>query len=289
MTLSEQGYVSVEGGRVWYERVGTGPGIPLLVLHGGPGSSHVSLRPLMDLADVRSVIFYDQLGCGKSDRPDDPALWSVDRFVRELAAVRQALQLDDVHILGHSWGTMLLFDYLLQRPTGVHGVIFSSPCLSASRWVADANRYREELPADVQSVLVRCEADGTTGDQAYEDAAEAYMNRHVCRVDVSNAERQAAREAFGKDVYHAMWGPSEFYPTGSLKTYERVHDLNEISHAALFTCGEYDEASPASTQYYHEQVPGSRFEVLAGCSHSPLRENPEPYLRLIRAFLRDTE
>src|SRR5688500_13940495 len=102
-----EGYVAVEGGRVWYGVVGAGAGAPLLALHGGPGYPHDYLEPLERLAGERPVIFYDQLGCGRSDRPDEPALWRVERFVDELGRVRAELSLEQVHLLGHSWGSML--------------------------------------------------------------------------------------------------------------------------------------------------------------------------------------
>ena len=102
-----EGFVAVPGGRVWYKVVGSGSGTPLLLLHGGPGATSHYLEPLSALGDERPVIFYDQLGCGRSDRPSDTNLWRVERFVEELKMVRQTLGLRRLHILGHSWGAML--------------------------------------------------------------------------------------------------------------------------------------------------------------------------------------
>lgn len=318
-----EGYVEVEGGRVWYQRFdpsgapqdtngstakssatatnaseatsqnaasngssAASDKAPLLVLHGGPGSAHLGMLPLQALAAERPVIFYDQLGCGHSDRPTDKALWTTERYVRELATLRESLGLSEVHILGHSWGTMLLCDYLLTQPSGVKSAIFSSPCLSAPRWVQDADRYRQDLPPHVQATLKRCEANGTTDSKEYKDASEVYMKRHVCRVDIPKEQKEARKWAFGEEVYQTMWGPSEFHPTGVLKTYDRTHRLHEIDVPSLFCCGEYDEASPESTHYYHTLTTGSQFQVLKGCSHSPLREDLDSYLHLIGQFLR---
>ncbi len=99
----EEGGIEVDGHQVWYRRIGEG-GVPLLLLHGGPGAGHDDLEPLAGLAENRAVIFYDQLGCGRSDQPHDPLLWRIERFVREVDRVRAALGLDRVHILGQSWG-----------------------------------------------------------------------------------------------------------------------------------------------------------------------------------------
>src|SRR6185369_3105488 len=130
-----EGYVQVEGGRVWYRIVGSGTATPLLVLHGGPGMPSFYLKPLAALADERPVVFYDQLGAGHSERPNDAKLWRTERFIDELVRVRQALGLREIHLYGHSWGSMLATDYLLTHPTGIKSVIFAGPALSIPRWL----------------------------------------------------------------------------------------------------------------------------------------------------------
>ncbi len=113
---ADEGFIEVPGGRVWYRAVGDQTdATPLLCLHGGPGFTHYYLEPLETLAEHRRVIFYDQLGCGRSDRPDDVTLWTVDRFVEELAQVHTTLQLERLHLFGSSWGGMLAMQYVLDR------------------------------------------------------------------------------------------------------------------------------------------------------------------------------
>lgn len=148
-----EGYIDVPGGRIWYRMAGIGgKGAPLLVLHGGPGAPHDYLEPLEVLADERPVVFYDQLGCGNSDKPDDPSLWTIARHVAEIECVRKALGLERVHILGQSWGSMLAVDYMLtKKPAGVMGLIFSGPCLSASRFAADQRANLSRMPEETQN------------------------------------------------------------------------------------------------------------------------------------------
>src|SRR5207247_9365395 len=143
---------------------------PLLCLHGGPGFTHNYLEPLEDLADRRRVIFYDQLGCGRSDRPGDTSLWTVSRFVEELVIVRDALGLDRLHLFGSSWGGMLAMQYALTRPPGLASLVLSSSPASIPVWAEEANRLRGELPADVQGALDEYEAAGTLDAPEYAEA-----------------------------------------------------------------------------------------------------------------------
>src|SRR5204863_2516161 len=151
--------------------------------HGGPGAPHDYLENLEALAtDTRRVIFYDQLGCGHSDQPDDTSLWRVERFADELATVRRELGLDRVHILGQSWGGMLAIEYALRQPAGLVSLILSNTTPSIPLWIAEANRLRAELPPEVNTTLLRHEEAGTTDDPEYQEAMKVYYDRHVCRV-----------------------------------------------------------------------------------------------------------
>ena len=139
--------MQVPGGRVWYRIMGTGDRTPLLLLHGGPGGRSCAFAVLSDLAGDRRVIYYDQLGSGRSDRPNDLALWRTERFVEELDAVRKALDLRELHILGHSWGGTLATEYLLTKgQQGVVSVTLSSPLISTPRWLEDTRQLRLTLP-----------------------------------------------------------------------------------------------------------------------------------------------
>jgi proline iminopeptidase len=283
---ARKGFVRVEGGRVWYRIVGTGSGVPLLTLHGGPGAPHDYLEPLEALGDGRPVVFYDQLGCGKSDRPTDKALWRVERFVRELAQVRRALGLNRVHILGQSWGTILAVDYMLTRPAGVESLILADPAISIPRWMRDAARYRRKLPEAMQATLARHEKAGNMACLEYLGATLAFYKRHVCRLDPWPEPLHRTLRSFGTEVYSTMWGPNEFVATGTLKSYDRTSRLREISVPTLFLCGRYDEATPESTAFYARRIRGAATVVFEKSAHMPHLEETAKYLRVVRDFLR---
>jgi len=281
----KEGFLKVEGGNVYYSIYGGGDKTPLLALHGGPGFSHDLLTKMAPLGDERPVIFYDQLGAGKSDRPKDPSLWNIERFVRELGQVREALKLDEFVLHGHSWGTMLGVDYMLTNPKGVEALILSSPCLSAARWKADTNRLLLGLPKEIQTTIAKHEAAGTTDSQEYQDAFMEFVKKHACRIEPLPSE---VTEAFGKanmEVYTTMWGPSEWYPVGNLKDYDRVADLHKIKVPTLFTCGRFDEAVPDTVKHYQEQIPGSQMVVFEKSSHMAMWEEEKEYVAALRKFL----
>lgn len=283
--MLREGYVEVPGGRIWYLTSGRQHGVPLVLLHGGPGFTHFSMLPLAVLGEERPVVFYDQLGSGHSDRPQDPSLWRVDRFVEELAQLREALGLEEVHLLGHSWGGMLLASYLETRPAGVRSVVFSSPCLSAERWSQDQAAYRAQLPGDVREVLDRCEREGTTDSSEYEQAMLVYYRRHYCRLDPWPKELEWDFEHANLEVYHTMWGPAEFYATGSLKTFDATPLLPTLNVPALFTCGRHDEATPQTIAEFASQVPGAQFHVFEHSGHMAYLEETDEYVRVVRKFL----
>ena len=183
MAASSEGTIEVEDGyRVWYRRVGSGERTPLLVLHGGPGAGHDYLETLEALADERPVIFYDQLGCGRSDKPDDPSRWHIGRFVREVDLVRQALGLSRIHLLGQSWGGWLAIEYMLGQPAGIDSLILASTSASIPQFVAECERLKSELPPDVYATLQKYEAAHDYRHPAYEKAAEEFYKRHLCRL-----------------------------------------------------------------------------------------------------------
>jgi len=284
-----EGYVDVTGGRVWYRIEGSGPGAPLLLLHGGPGASSGYFQSLAALGNDRPVIFYDQLGGGRSDRPDDLSLWRTERFVEELGQVREALGLDPVHILGHSWGTMLAVDYMLTEPEGVESLILASPAISTPRWVEDAAKQLAEMPPETQEILARNAAAGTTDSEEYLAATMEFYKLHLLRLDPWPPELEAVMNDLNMDVYGTMWGPSEFHATGTLKDYDRTGRLGEISVPTLFTAGRYDEATPETTAWYQSLVPGAQLEIIEDASHMTMIEQPERYVQVVRDFLRGVE
>jgi L-proline amide hydrolase len=264
-----EGFLPFRGFRTWYRVVGDGeePGrLPLLVLHGGPGSAHDALEGLGALAEEgRRVAFYDQLGSGKSDRPDNPSLWSAETFLDQVRSVREGLGLDEIHLFGSSWGGMLALEYALTQPDGLASLVLNSTPTSAPRWAEETGRLAVGLDK------------------------EEFRRRHICRLDPEPEVLQRARAKFGKQVYETMWGPNEFTVTGTLKDWDVVDRLGEIRLPTLITSGRHDECTPRLVEPLHAGIAGSEWVIFDESAHMPYLEEPERYLQLVGEFLERVE
>jgi proline-specific peptidase len=287
-----EGTIAVPGGGVWYQTVGDrAAGIPLLCLHGGPGMAHDYINPLADLADERMVVFYDQLGCGRSERPDDPSLWTIERSVAEVAAVRDALNLERTHLFGNSWGGWLALQYTLDRQPSLESLIISSSPPSVERAVREMNVLRRQLPKDVQRVLDDAESTGSFDTQEYAAATMVFYKRHLCRLAQwpPNVEYSMG-DGFGSGPYLTMWGPSEFGPvTGILDGWDITDRLGEIHVPTLLTVGRHDEMWPSHMADMQAGIPGSELVVFEKSSHMAFVEEREAYIATVRRFLHRVE
>ncbi len=289
---AREGTIDFRGYRVWYAIVGEEqerPGkLPLLCLHGGPGVGHDYLESLAAMAEGgRRVIFYDQLGCGNSDQPDDPSLWNVQLYVEEIDVVRRALGLDRMHLLGQSWGGMLAMEYALTQPLGMASLTVASSPASMIQWVAEANRLRQGLSPEIQATLLHHETAGTTDAVAYQSAMMDFYRRHVIRTDPmpEAVARTFAKLERNPQVYHSMNGPSEFHVVGHLKTWDIVDRLSEITAPTLVTSGRHDEATPLVAETVHRGIRGSQWVVFEHSSHMAHVEEATRYMAVLEEFL----
>jgi proline-specific peptidase len=286
---AQEGTINVDGYRVWYRCVGRG-GIPLLTLHGGPGAGHDYLQPLAALATNRMVVFYDQLGCGKSEQPDDRSLWRMERFVAEVGTVRHALGLEQIHLLGNSWGGWLAIEYMLTDPPGVVSLILASTSASIAQFVTEAATLKAALPPDIAQILQRYEAAGDLQHPEYEAAVLEFYKRHLCRLDPwPEPMLRSGRNIDGNAVYATMNGPNEFTVTGNLKDWDRTERLGEITVPTLITVGRYDEVTPACAETMHQRIPHAQLCVFERSSHTAHLEETEAYLQVVSEFLRQVE
>ena len=261
-----EGWLDRPAGRTWYRVAGERGRTPLLCLHGGPGSTHNYFAPLERLADERPVVVYDQLGCGRSDRPEEIE-WRLPVFLEELEALREHLRLELVHLLGTSWGGMLALEHALARQESLASLVLSSTLASAEEWAAEARRLRDAIPGTDEEVVAEFEA------------------RHFYRRGEEPSELVRMRAERGQPVYEAMWGPNEWTITGALHGWDVRERLHELTLPTLVVRGGHDLSTPAISQTLCDGIPNAREVVLEHSSHTPVLEETERYLAVVREFL----
>ncbi len=281
-----EGFIEVPGGKVWYQAIGDGE--PLLLLHGGPGAGSTYLEALMSLATAGyRVVRYDQLGCGRSEHPDDPSLWIVERFVEEVDTVRAALGFERMHLLGQSWGAFLALEYALHHQSQLATLVLYSGAASTIQCHDGMQMLLHQLPAETVETMKRSEAAGDYENPEYLAAVQILLERHLCRVQPWPAELARSMAEMGTAVYNTMWGPNEFTLTGNLQSWDRRDRLSEIEIPTLIVCGRYDEVIPECSETMHAGIAGSRLEIFERSSHLCHMEEPERFFPMLTEFLHE--
>lgn len=264
---------------------------PLLIAHGGPGVPHDYLRSLVDIVNYgRTVIFYDQIGCGNSTHlPEaDAALWTPGLFIDELDFLISHLEIgSSYHLLGQSWGGMLAQEHAIRSPRGLRSLVLSNTAASFSDFISSADRLRSELPPEIQATLTRYEATGNYSHPEYLKACQVFYRRHVLRLDQWPEDVAKAFDLLEKDptIYHTMNGPSEFHVIGSAKNWSAKERLGQIEVPTLIVSGRYDEAGPEIQDALQEGIANSRLEIFENSSHMPFWEERELYMAVVENFL----
>ncbi len=269
---------------------------PLIVLHGGPGSTHNSLELLDPLAEIgdRPVVFYDQFGCGLSTISADPNAYTAEKWVEELSALIARLGYREFFLLGHSWGGMLLQLYLQAKgQKGVKGIVLSSTLCSASIWEKETHQLIKQLSPKDQKAIEEAEAAKNYSAKDFKDATEHYMKMTVSDIslDKSVPECLSRKKNIGTVSYLSAWGESEFTPTGSLKSYDTTSFLPEIKCPALVLYGKKDESTKLQNETMFALLGSKDKEIhcFKGSRHMTYWESHDSYLHTVSAFLRREE
>jgi len=278
--------IRVDGHKVVTYSFGSGPET-VLCLNGGPGLPCDYLRDAHSCLIDKGyrVVAFDQLGTGASDRPTDPSLWTITRYVAEVETVRQALGLRRVHLLGHSWGGWLSVEYALTHPEALKTVILEDTAADIPHLIGELERLRAALGPETVAMMQRHEAEGTLDHPVYQAAITILNHRHVCRLDHWPAPVKRSLDDWNMGPYGTIQGPNEFLYTGNLKDWNRLPDMHRITVPVLITCGEHDELTPACSLRMKLALPNARLHVFPNSSHMPFYEEPHAYYPVLLDFL----
>ena len=271
----------------------TGNKKPLVLLHGGPGSTHTYFEVLDALAeeDGRALVMYDQLGCGNSYLDGHPELWTKEFWTDELINVREKLGLTECHLLGQSWGGMLLLTYMTAKhPAGIRSMILSSTLSSSRLWGEEQHRMIRELPEQMQAAIAEADRTGNYAGEAYEAAENEFMLRHCAGVPTENDPECLRRKVKkGRESYVVGWGPNEFTPLGTLKDYDVTEQMRSLSEPALIISGGNDLCTPYIAKTMYDALPHARWELFRTCRHSCFAEDTPRYIALLKEWLNEND
>jgi proline iminopeptidase len=282
------GFVEVLGHKLFYESFGSAEKGTVLTLHGGPGATHDYMLPISALADLGyRVVFYDMLGAGKSDYPEDLSLYTIDRWAEEAEGVRSALSLGRVHLLGHSLGGAIALACAIRDRSNLRSLIISSGFASAPLLISEILELESELPRPARDAIRQAERSRDFKSEGYKEAVKEYMDRHYQRglVESNPPEHAYTLAHLNKRLYKALWGPTEFRVTGSLKTWDISDKLVALDLPCIITVGRYDEATPAVAASMHSRIKRSRLVIFENSSHLAMLEEKEAYIRTVAEFL----
>jgi proline iminopeptidase len=285
-----EGFVNVLGYKLFYqnfEPVTSEKNKGALVcLHGGPGTPHNYLMPLADLSERGyRVVFYDQLGVGKSEMPKNKYMFSIEYGVEELEAFRKEMNLGKINLFGSSYGGLLAIAYALKYQKNLLSLITAGGLASVPLTVAEMGRLKSKLSPEVRATLEKYEAIGEFENPEYVQAAMIFYRNYICRLPEWPSEVQYSVDNVSRPVYSLMNGPNEFTIVGNMKYWDATEKLPTIKVPTLVTGGRYDEVSPKVARSIHQGIRGSKLVIFPKSSHMAFWEEREKYMRVVGAFL----
>jgi len=282
--------IPVVGGKykVWTKRIGSGS-TKVLLLHGGPAATHCALEAMESFLPQENIeiYYYDQLGCGNSDIPDDTSLWTIERYVEEVEEVRIGLGLDQFVLYGISWGGMLAIDYALKYQQHLRGLVISNMTASSESYIKRVNEIKDWLPSDKRAELALYEANQDYDNPGYQRLMiEDLYSLMICRLKPWPEPLTRTFRVLNEKIYNFMQGKSEFEMTGNLKDWDRWDRLHEIKVRALTIGATYDSMDPAEMEKMATLMPNAESLICPNGSHGALWDDQQAYFEGLIAFLK---
>ena len=295
MVAVKEGRMAFRGFETYYRITHPeGKKAPLLLLHGGPGSTHNYFEGFDKLAEEldRPIIMYDQIGCGESATPGHTELYNAEVWMDELEAIREHLNLAKIHLLGQSWGGMLAISYMMERdPRGVLSLILASTLHSAALWREEQWRRIDRFMTEKErAAFNRAEASDRYDDPDYLKALDRFMDLYCGpTVDENSPEYLRRKKKNAGEVYITAWGANEFGPTGTLANYDYRGQLGKITVPTLVTSGQMDLCSPYIAKSMADELPNSRWELFRDSRHMAFVDEEKRYFDVMKDWLKDFE
>jgi len=295
-----EGFVDAHGVMIYY--MSTGRGQPLMILHGGPGASHDYFLPyLLPLMRHHRVVFIDERGSGQSQKLENPSGYTIENMVEDVEAVRQALGLGKISLLGHSYGGALAQAYALKYQRNLSHLILASTWSSTVAMNQVFVRMKQNMTPELRNRIDKLEAEGLFGHgKDYEK--NRYTNNYMIaawgegyfpyvyhnRPDPNYDPIEQGKTSW--DLYREMWGEhGEFVIDGNLKTVEYIDRLPNIKVPTLIIVGDHDECDPSLSKTMHSKIAGSKLVILPSSGHMTFVDQPKMFLEAVDQFLSESK
>ena len=281
-------YLDIPGGRLWVESEGAGE--PLLLLSGGPASSHLTFHPYFSaLADQYRVLYLDYRGRGKSE---SKTAITFDGDVADIEAARVALGLEHLNIYGFSYGGMVAMAYALEHPARVRRLILANTVHSPEMWQRNHENINREIANQFPEVWQQILALRSTGVRSTDPRVQALYAVHgplVRFYNPDNAKKLLSEPgARNAELYPVFVGDDvEFFIGGEVA---RLPDfrprLAELSMPTLILAGRHDRALyPAYQIEFARYAPQARFVWMERSGTFSHIEEPDAVIALVRDHL----
>jgi len=278
---------------VWTKRIGNNPKIKLLLLNGGPGMSHEYFECMESFLPKEGIefIYYDQLGTGFSENPNDTTMWDLPRYVEEVEQVRVALNLnkDNFYLLGHSWGGILGMQYALKYQDNLKGLIVSNMMASCPKYGEYSKVLAKQMNPEILKTIKDLEAKKDYNNPKYMELLMAnFYNQHILRKPVNDWPEPVTRSMgrLNQSLYITMQGPSELGISGKLTNWDVSKELNKITVPTLVIGAKYDTMDPEYMKWMATQFPKGTYLYCAKGSHMSMYDDQETYMKGLIEFLK---
>lgn len=284
----EENFALVNGSKLWYEIEGKGEA--LLLIAGGPGTSHRYFQPYFSvLADSYRIIYFDAFGRGKSDHAKSPKEYTFERDVEDVEGIRKALNLDKINVLGHSYGGMVAQAYALKYANSVKRLILANTLFSAEMWQASNDYLNYEIRNQYPEIWEKIQELRAQGFHSnVKEHQEVYDKVPVGLMyfyDASNADK-LTRE-FNQDVYYSIAGDdADFFTGGDITKLDFRTELKNLKMPVLILAGRFDRvAFPRFSIQFKQYAPQAEFIMFEKAGHFPFIEDPNMMFEVLRKFL----
>jgi proline iminopeptidase len=292
-----EGYVDANGVLIYYTTFGRGE--PLVIVHGGPGASHDYFLPyLLPLARTNKLVFIDERGSGRSEKLEDVKQYTVENMADDVEAVRVALNLGKISLLGHSYGGVLAEAYALKYPEHLSHLVLASTFASTKEMNQVLQRIKNRMPPDKLALTNAFEKAGLFGKGAawergrypsqYATLAwgDGYFPRLYGARPDPNYDPQAQNTSTAWDLYREMWGShGEFVIDGNLASVEYLDKLLTIKVPTLILAGDHDECDPSLAKEMNAKIKGSKLVILPNSGHMAFVDQPNLWNKSVADFV----